>query len=113
MILFDFRILDTSRQVSRIDRREVCLGSRLNIQHVLDFKRAENNDRLVARPTRIDAQGGWYHVVNRGIEHRAIFKDEKSGPIREAIASGQETRKPSKPPSKPTYKKCCKLRRDP
>jgi hypothetical protein len=47
-------------------------------------KGLKNNDRLVARPTRIDVQGGRYHVVNRGIERRGIFKDEKSGPIREA-----------------------------
>jgi putative transposase len=28
----------------------------------------------VARPTRVDIKGGWYHVVNRGIEKRAIFR---------------------------------------
>jgi putative transposase len=32
----------------------------------------------MARPTRIDVEGGWYHVVNRGIERRAIFKDERA-----------------------------------
>ena len=28
----------------------------------------------MARPTRLDIEGGWYHVVNRGIEKRAIFR---------------------------------------
>jgi putative transposase len=28
----------------------------------------------MARPTRLDIEGGWYHVVNRGIERRAIFR---------------------------------------
>ena len=32
----------------------------------------------MARPTRIDLPGGWYHVVNRGIERQEIFKDERS-----------------------------------
>ena len=32
----------------------------------------------MARPTRIDLPGGWYHVVNRGIERREIFRDESS-----------------------------------
>jgi hypothetical protein len=30
----------------------------------------------MARPTRLDIEGGWYHVVNRGIERRAIFRAE-------------------------------------
>jgi len=32
----------------------------------------------MARPIRIDLPGGWYHVVNRGIERREIFGDETS-----------------------------------
>jgi putative transposase len=28
----------------------------------------------MARPTRLDIEGGWYHVVNRGIERRPIFR---------------------------------------
>jgi putative transposase len=28
----------------------------------------------MARPTRLDLAGGWYHVLNRGIERRSIFK---------------------------------------
>ena len=28
----------------------------------------------MARPTRLDIEGGWYHVVNRGIEKRTIFR---------------------------------------
>jgi putative transposase len=28
----------------------------------------------VARPTRLDIEGGWYHVLNRGIEKRTIFR---------------------------------------
>src|SRR5260370_4326352 len=27
------------------------------------------------RPTRLDIEGGWYHVLNRGIEKRVIFRD--------------------------------------
>jgi putative transposase len=29
----------------------------------------------MARPTRLDIVGGWYHVLNRGIEKRVIFRD--------------------------------------
>ena len=32
----------------------------------------------MARPTRIDLPGGCYHVVNRGIERREIFREERS-----------------------------------
>src|SRR5258707_3224571 len=28
----------------------------------------------MARPTRLDLEGGWYHVLNRGIDRRTIFK---------------------------------------
>ena len=28
----------------------------------------------MARPTRLDIEGGWYHVMNRGIEKRVIFR---------------------------------------
>jgi putative transposase len=28
----------------------------------------------MARPTRLDVEEGWYHVVNRGIEKRVIFR---------------------------------------
>src|SRR5260370_37615756 len=28
----------------------------------------------MARPTRVDFPGAWYHVLNRGIEKRAIFR---------------------------------------
>jgi putative transposase len=28
----------------------------------------------MARPTRLDIEGGWYHMMNRGIERRAIFR---------------------------------------
>jgi hypothetical protein len=31
----------------------------------------------MARPTRLDLEGGWYHVLNRGIERRPIFKSSK------------------------------------
>ena len=30
----------------------------------------------MARPTRLEIEGGWYHVVNRGIDRRAIFRAE-------------------------------------
>ena len=30
----------------------------------------------MARPTRLEIAGGWHHVVNRGIERRAIFRAE-------------------------------------
>jgi REP element-mobilizing transposase RayT len=29
----------------------------------------------VARPVRVDVEGGWYHVTARGIERRPIFED--------------------------------------
>lgn len=29
----------------------------------------------MARPVRVDVEGGWYHVASRGIERRAIFED--------------------------------------
>ena len=29
----------------------------------------------MARPVRVDVEGGWYHVTARGIERRAIFAD--------------------------------------
>lgn len=32
----------------------------------------------MARPLRIDLEGGWYHVVNRGLDRRPIFPDEGS-----------------------------------
>ncbi len=31
----------------------------------------------MARPTRLDLEGGWYHVLNRGIERRSIFQSLK------------------------------------
>ena len=30
----------------------------------------------MARPLRIDVEGGWYHVMSRGIERRTIFVDD-------------------------------------
>jgi predicted nucleotidyltransferase len=33
---------------------------------------------VVARPSRLDIEGGWYHVLNRGQEKRRIFPDEKA-----------------------------------
>ncbi len=30
----------------------------------------------VARPLRIDVEGGWYHVMSRGTERRTIFIDD-------------------------------------
>ena len=30
----------------------------------------------MARPLRIDIEGGWYHVTARGTERRSIFSDE-------------------------------------
>lgn len=32
---------------------------------------------LMARPTRVDFPGAWYHVLNRGIEKRAIFRSQR------------------------------------
>ncbi|MEI6789502.1 MAG: transposase [bacterium] len=29
----------------------------------------------MARPVRVDVEGGWYHITARGIERRAIFED--------------------------------------
>ena len=31
---------------------------------------------VMARPLRIDVEGGWYHVMSRGIERRTIFLDD-------------------------------------
>ena len=31
----------------------------------------------MARPLRIDLAGGWYHVTARGIERRAIYRDDR------------------------------------
>lgn len=31
----------------------------------------------MARPLRIDVPGGWYHVTARGIERRAIYRDDR------------------------------------
>ena len=30
----------------------------------------------MVRPLRIDVEGGWYHVMSRGIERRRIFLDK-------------------------------------
>ena len=30
----------------------------------------------MARPTRVDIEGGWYHVTSRGIERRVIFNED-------------------------------------
>src|ERR1700739_588885 len=38
--------------------------------------REKQNVRM-ARPTRVDLPGGWYHVLNRGIEKRAIFRSAR------------------------------------
>jgi putative transposase len=32
----------------------------------------------MARPLRLDIAGGWYHVINRGLEKRQIFPDERA-----------------------------------
>ena len=29
----------------------------------------------MARPIRLDVEGGWYHMLNRGIERKVIFRD--------------------------------------
>jgi putative transposase len=29
-------------------------------------------------PLRVDIEGGWYHVINRGLEERRIFPDERT-----------------------------------
>src|SRR5437588_77163 len=30
----------------------------------------------MARPLRIEVEGGWYHVISRGIERRELFRDD-------------------------------------
>lgn len=30
----------------------------------------------MARPLRVEVEGGWYHVISRGIDRRAIFADD-------------------------------------
>ena len=37
----------------------------------------EKQNVLMARPTRVDLPGVWYHVLNRGIEKRAIFRSAR------------------------------------
>jgi putative transposase len=32
----------------------------------------------MARPLRLDKEGGWYHVMNRGLEKRRIFPDDRA-----------------------------------
>jgi putative transposase len=32
----------------------------------------------MARPLRLDLEGGWYHVISRGLEKRRIFPDERA-----------------------------------
>jgi putative transposase len=32
----------------------------------------------MARPWRLDIEGGWYHVMNRGLEKRQIFPKEQA-----------------------------------
>jgi REP element-mobilizing transposase RayT len=32
----------------------------------------------MARPLRLDIENGWYHVINRGLEKRQIFPDERT-----------------------------------
>jgi REP-associated tyrosine transposase len=32
----------------------------------------------MARPLRLDIEGGWYHVINRGLEKREIFPGERT-----------------------------------
>lgn len=46
--------------------------------------------RGMARPLRLDLEGGWYHVTARGIERRAIYRDDRDRAhflelIREAV----------------------------
>ena len=31
----------------------------------------------MARPLRLERPGGWYHVTGRGVERRAIFRDDR------------------------------------
>ena len=30
----------------------------------------------MSRPIRIEIEGGWYHVISRGIERRDIFRND-------------------------------------
>ena len=32
----------------------------------------------MARPLRLDSEGGWRHLMNRGLEKRRIFPDERA-----------------------------------
>jgi hypothetical protein len=31
----------------------------------------------MARPLRFDIKGGWYHVINRGLQKRRLFLDKR------------------------------------
>ena len=45
----------------------------------------------MARPLRIEVAGGWYHVVARGHERRAIFRDDRDRQrFLEVLAEGTE-----------------------
>src|ERR1700738_2735663 len=43
----------------------------------LEFLAGPGIKARMARPTRIDFPGAWYHVFNRGIEKRFIFRSTR------------------------------------
>jgi len=51
----------------------------------------------MARPLRIDLAGGWYHVTARGIDRRAIIRDDRDreqfGEIGTAAAFAQAVKR--------------------
>jgi putative transposase len=53
------------------------MGSNLKIRESgLTFIRESGENHAMARPLRVAVPGAWYHVMARGIEKRAIFRDE-------------------------------------
>jgi len=50
----------------------------------------------MARPTRIDFPGAWYHVINRGIEKRLIFRSRLSVMYRACCPIWSHTTRPQR-----------------
>jgi hypothetical protein len=59
------------RRTGVFQQNQVCsFGLRIGVSIAIGLR--------MARPLRIDLEGGWYHVINRGLERRRIF--EAKGP---------------------------------
>jgi REP element-mobilizing transposase RayT len=55
------------RRTGVFQQNQVCsFGLRIGVSIAIGLR--------MARPLRIDLEGGWYHVINRGLERRRIFE---------------------------------------